>query len=376
MKILHTSKIIGIAGSENYLLNILPELVNKNVEIEFLSLVPLSSKGSEVVFNNKLIENNVKVHTVYYTKSTIFSLKKIKKKIEDINPDIIHSHLIHADFTMAMVKKYFLPKIKLVSTKHGYEESYNNQYGFDPSHRKKDKYWRIASFSEKQVNKSFAISKGLQNLYVGLGICKKDKLNLIYYGFNFNQHKKLIVNKKLKESDNQLVMVGRLTGFKGHRHAIEAAHYLNKKGIDFKLLIVGSGPLQKELELQITELNLSNKVILKGYQSNGAEYMASSDIVLVPSIAEGFGVVILEAMAVKKPIIAFNVSSLNEHIVNEESGILIEPYDTIKFAEKIEELLNDRKLCQQFTQKATVKLDEYYNLDRMVNETLQFYFSC
>ena len=374
MKILHCSKIIGIAGSENYLLNILPALLKAKIQIEFLSIVPFNEKGSEIIFNKKLEEKGVKVHTLYYNIYfpltlclLIYQLIK-KRKIE-----IVHSHLIHADFFIAFTKYLFKGDYKIVSTKHGYEESYNNKFGFDSSFKKKDFYWRIAKWSEKRVHKSFAISNGLKQLYIGLGICKASKLDLIHYGFNFPKIDNS--DNSLRFSENQLVIVGRLTEFKGHRYLIDIISILKDRVCDFKLIIVGSGHLEMKLKDLVRSKNLTKFVTFLGYKSNGRDYMANSDIVLIPSRAEGFGVVVLEAMSVKKPIIAFNVPSLNELIENEKTGYLIAPYNIELYAKKIEQLINNPEKRNEISNNAHKKLKEYFCLERMLKETISFYES-
>ncbi|MCB9361650.1 MAG: glycosyltransferase family 4 protein [Flavobacteriales bacterium] len=373
MKILHCSKIIGIAGSENYLLTILPALQEKGVHVEFLALVPYSKRGSEKKFITILENANVTTHIIYYKSFLLKAIRDINKLINFNDFNIIHTHLIHADFFLSLTKSLFNSTINIVSTKHGYDEMYNNKFGFNPQYRKKNIYWRIAKWSEKRITKSFAISKGLQNLYIGLKICKSQELELIYYGFNFPTT--IEPETPLRESENQLVIVGRLTNFKGHRYAIRASKLLKERRINFKLLIIGSGHIEKNLKKEVKDLDLEEVVIFKGYQPNGIDYMMSSDIVLVPSRAEGFGVIVLEAMASKKPIIAFNVPALNEHLIHNHSGILVPPYNINLFADEIESLLKDELKRNQLADNAYTKLSTIYSLNRMLNETINFYHS-
>ncbi|OHX65555.1 glycosyltransferase family 4 protein [Flammeovirga pacifica] len=373
MKILHTSNITGIAGSENYLLNILPVLnKSKEIEIEFLVLTPLNCKGQEGKFREVLERKGVKCHTIYFSKSRLFN---VIRKINSIyilgNFQGIHSHLLHADLIISLTKRILNKKIVYFSTKHGYEENYNNKYGFDPSFKKKNIYLLLATYAEKVIDRSFAISKGLQDLYIGLGISNKNKLDLIHYGFDLPDS--LPFDSFFRRSDKQLVMVGRLTGFKGHKYAIEAVDILKNKISDVKLLIVGSGHLETELKNYVKKLKLEPFIEFIGYHPEGRRFMDASDVVLIPSRAEGFGVVVLEAFAAKKPVVAFNVPSLDEHIIDNKSGRLLEPYNVQSYAEAIQELLEKPKKRDEMSNNAHQKLKSYYNLDRMLEETLCFY---
>ncbi len=372
MRVLFVHKIIGIAGSENYLIQVLKGLKDRGIDVEFLSLTPARLKGSERKFIERINDISVKHTTVYYSFPFILTFFKIAKLLRKNKIDIVHSHLIHADLFLAVVKSFFYFGFKLVSTKHGYEESYNNNYGFDPKFKKRNVYWWLAKWAERKMDKSYAISEGLKNLYIGLGICKQEKLELIHYGFDYNAPPN---TANYRYSKNQLVIVGRLTAFKGHRYAFHALKMLVGRFQDIKLVVVGSGPLEDELTNLVEELNISSNVNFMGYNPEGRAIMSESDVVLIPSVAEGFGVVVLEAFSTKKPIVAFDVPSLNEHIVSGESGILVQPYDIVSYASQIEFLLKNREKSQAIGMRGYEKLTNDYNLNKMVSSTISFYQS-
>ena len=372
MKLLHSHIIDGIAGSEGYLLNILPELVRRNVEIEFLCLYKKGNKENTEKFCNKLIAHGIAIHYVaidsYPTYSALQSINKILKKG---NYDLVHTHLLHADFFVAATKWFFGNKTKQVSTKHGYEEAYTNAHGFDPSFKSKNKYWRLAKFAEKRITRSFAISGGLYNLFIGLGISPKNDLDLIYYGFDFTDE--FEYNEAYRFGSPQLAMVGRLTGFKGHRYAIQAVQKLKSKYPQISLVIVGSGELDKELKEMVKELGVEENVTFTGFQSNPRDYVHTSDLALLPSVSEGFGLVVLEAMSVKRALVTFNVPSPNELLENHKTGWMVDPYDVDQYAQAIEHLVENKEKREAIANAAYAKLKDYYNLTRMVDETMDFY---
>ena len=372
MKILHTSIITGIAGSENYLLKTLPALNElENIDISFVALTPKSQKGNADTFLKILENSGVKTHIIYFSSPYLKAAKQLNRLTRNESFDILHSHLLHADIFAAIVKRYLNKKIHHVSTKHGYQESYNNSFGFDPGFKKKNLYWRLAKWAEQKVTKSYAISKGLQHLYIGLGICKKNKLDLLYYGFDFN------IDGRITEKSSilKLVMVGRLTAFKGHRFAIEACEYLTNQNIDFSLDIIGNGELENELKALTTEKKLDKQIHFLGYQANASNLMIDADIVLIPSVAEGFGVVVLEAMAAKSAIIAFDVPAVNEILIDNETGLLAAPHDPIEYAKKIVMLSENYELRVQLVKNAHERLINYFCLNRMITETSDFYVS-
>ncbi|TNE54210.1 MAG: glycosyltransferase family 1 protein [Bacteroidetes bacterium] len=368
MKILQATYVRGVAGSENFLLNAISGLKAKGHQVEMLILY-VDQQETEA-FKKLLDERAIKHHSFDIKGfSLLKSLKGIAKLCRHF--DLINSHLLHADLTLSLAKRFFHRKMILVSGKHGYEEWYINKFGFDPKHKTKNKYWYISRLAEKNTNRSFAISKGIQNLFIGADISPTNAIDLIYYGFEFdNQFKN---DPNLRFGPQQLCIVGRLTAFKGHRFAIESVEILKDEFPEIKLVLVGWGELEQELKQMVQDKGLEDNVIFTGFQKNARDYMASSDIILLPSISEGFGIVLAEAMSVKRPIIAFDVPSPSELLENNISGVLVPPYDVPKYATAIRSLLLAPEHQQKLAEKAYEMLQDKYHLSRMIRQLEEFY---
>ena len=374
MKVLHVQNITGIAGSEMYLLNALPALKKQGIEVHFLCLHPSKNKTGFFEFKAKLEAEGIPCYSIGFKSFPfVFTMRKLHQLLGGGDFDLVHSHLIHADYILSYYKRFFNSKLELVSTKHGYQEWYNNKYGFDPEFKKNNLYLRVAKFAEKQMNASIAISKGLFKLYTGLQICKEEKLRHIPYGFDFESIEK--EDSNFRKSKQQLVLVGRLTAFKGHRYAIEAMDLLREKLPELKLLFIGTGDEESNLKAQVKKLKLEAEVLFMGWSKEARSYMKNSDLVLVPSISEGFGVVVLEAFSVAKPIVAFDVPSLNEHIRDGQNGRIIPAYDVSAFAAAIESLIIKPEESKLLGKEGERLLQDKYSLGRMTKQTLEFYDS-
>ncbi len=101
--------------------------------------------------------------------------------------------------------------------------------------------------------------------------------------------------------------------------------------------------------------------------------MKYSDVVLVTSRAEGFGVVFLEAFNAKTPVVAFDVPAANELIVNQESGALAKPYDVHDLAKQIITLLQNEQTGKMYAARSYTRLKNDFALKNMVDETIQWY---
>lgn len=372
MKVLFIQKVKGYSGSEKFILETIPGLEARGLTVHFLAVY----QQPEDLDNLSYRFEKKGIHTIYLQAKNDLNLKLLKdihQIVKEGEYDLVHSHLIHADVWMALVKVFFNRKIKLVSTKHNYDEAYTNQYGFDPSHLKWwDRYFFLSYWAEKKVNYSITISQGLYHLYDKGNITPAHRLRYIPYGFDLPEFEPP-EDSACRLAPQQLIIVGRLVGFKGHRFAIQALPGLLKKFPELKLVIVGEGEERESLQGLVGNLQLGDAVEFVGYQTNVFEWMNQSDVVLLPSVSEGFGIVILEAFNSRTPLVAFDVPAPNEIVEPGKTGLLAKPYELDDLAEKIEFFLKKPEEGQKMASSAYEKLMSFYCMDRMAREILEVY---
>ena len=376
MKILFVQKVKALVGSEKYFLELIPELENRGIQTEFICVYNFEDKEKTFAFIKAYENLGLKIHVleVKSDKSIIRTLRFIRMIVKQNSFDLIHSHLIHADLWTSILKRLGSVNCPIVSTKHGYDELFISKYGFDTSKIKSNLYFKICKFSEKKIKLSFAVSNGLKQLFIESGICNSNNIRTIHHGFDLPEISHL-KNREYRFSENQLVLLGRIIPFKGHKLAIEALTKVKQRINDFKLLIIGHGDeeLIKELKELISNHDLNDNVLFLGYKSNIYDYLNNSDVMLVPSIAEGFGLIFLEAMNAELPIIGFDVPATNEIIEHNVTGEIVPAYDTSIMGDTIVRLLEDKNMNEKLSLGAKHKLLDYFCLDRMVTETIQFY---
>jgi glycosyltransferase involved in cell wall biosynthesis len=378
MKILFVQKVKALVGSEKYFLELIPALEKKGIETAFICIYSQADKEKTIPFilAYKALGLSIHVLEIKSEKSILKAVRFIKGIHAKNNFDLIHSHLIHADFWSALLKKIYRIKTPVVSTKHGYDEAYISVHGFDAQHLKPNRYLNICKFSEKQILKSFAVSNGLRQLFIDAEISKTENISTIHHGFDLKDVK-VKPSDQFRKSSQQLVILGRIIPFKGHIHLIEALAKVKANYSDVHLSIIGHGDeeLIKHLKERIAALNLISNVTFTGYQSNIYDYLGNADLMVVPSISEGFGLIFLEALNAKIPIIGFNVPATNEIIIHGENGFLVPLKNEDELAEKITLLLGSPELRNEFSIKGFTRLKEYYSLSRMVDQTIDFYES-
>jgi glycosyltransferase involved in cell wall biosynthesis len=199
------------------------------------------------------------------------------------------------------------------------------------------------------------------------GTISESQIQVIYHGIDFTTSQ---VTKQPAIANHSKGIVlgnaGRLTTQKGQQYLIEIARILKERNIEFTLFIAGTGELQNELAERIAAHGLENEVKLLGFVENMEQFMQSIDIFLLSSAWEGFGFVIVEAMAHKKPVIAFDVSSNPEIIANHETGFLIPFADTTQFADCIEKIISDPKMRMDMGENGYQRAKALFDTDKQM----------
>ncbi len=201
---------------------------------------------------------------------------------------------------------------------------------------------RFIGLPEKIARASFvaAVSSfGRSQLYRYTRYEMWDKIKVIHCGLE-NAFYESVVAMPASLS-NRLVCVGRLCEQKGQALLIEAASHLAKQGVDFELVLAGDGEMRREISRLIADYDLVRQIRITGWVSSErvrAEILASRALVL-PSFAEGLPVVIMEAMALRRPVLTTYVAGIPELVIPGENGWLIPAGSVDALAAALEELL-------------------------------------
>jgi glycosyltransferase involved in cell wall biosynthesis len=159
-------------------------------------------------------------------------------------------------------------------------------------------------------------------------------------------------------------VIGRLHQAKGHSDLFAAMARLRDKGLRPKCLVIGSGNLRGELEETAKRLGLADRVVFTGQRSDVPRLLAGLDILAIPSRWEGLPIVLLEAMAMSRPIVATRVSGIPEVIQHEDNGLLVPPADPEALAGALQRLLTDPALRERLGRRGCVTMRERHDVAR------------
>jgi glycosyltransferase involved in cell wall biosynthesis len=189
------------------------------------------------------------------------------------------------------------------------------------------------------------------------------------------------VREEFGYDDRTIVIgfVGRFSPGKGHRELLTAAKTLSAKYSNIRFLIVGEASYGEEMYEQriramCTALHLDGIVTFAGYRTDVADVMAAFDIFAFPSYAEAFGLVLIEAMALERPVVASNCDGVLDIVVDGITGIMINPRDPQQLADAIEKLGNDPKLRKQMGTAGRQRVEALFDQRQQISRLEEIYY--
>lgn len=222
-----------------------------------------------------------------------------------------------------------------------------------------------------------AVSESLRLEVLEYQRMRADKVVTIYNGLDIeaftNPEPK--VRQKLGVGESTLLIgtVARLAPQKGVEYFIRMAEILALRHPDIAFVIVGDGPLRKQLEELKCGLPGKPRILFTGFVAPVKDYLAAMDIFVLPSLSEGLGISVLEALACKKPVVATQVGGIPEIIQSQVNGLLVPPKDEQALADGVDWLLEHREQAQQMAKTGYVSVETKFALKNMIRVTERVY---
>jgi len=360
----HLIKVTGVAGAERHLLALLPALRERGVDARLVVLADPGGHAAGLIAAAQA--RGVPVGSVRILADGDVSLfARLSHLLRGLGPAIVHTHLIHADV-------YGIPAARLagvpavVTTRHN-DDAFRRRWPVRVVNRA---LWR-------RVQAGIAVSAAVSRFSVDVEGAEREKLAVIHHGLDLAdyRHERDTIRRALGcNPDGLLVgMIGRLTEQKGIAHGLEAFAAIGGRIPGAQLVIVGDGPLRERLIARAKALGLANRARFLGWRDDAARLMAGLDVFLMPSLWEGFGIVLLEAMAQATAIVASDAGAIPEIVEHGQSALLAPPRDAYGLADHLRTLLEDGSTRARIGQAGRTRLLERFTVDRMVTETLALY---
>jgi N-acetyl-alpha-D-glucosaminyl L-malate synthase BshA len=345
----------------------------------------LASNGHEIHFISYALPHRLShfVENIYYHEvemssyplfeHSLYSLALTSKMLEVIDfeqLDIIHVHYAIPHATSAYLTKQILKKskkdVKIITTLHGTDITL---VGLEPS------FLPLVKFSIEESDGVTAVSRFLKEKTVtNYDICKEIEVisNFIdteIYAPGKNDHLRNVV---APNGEKVLIHTSNFRVVKRVSDTIRILHKVINK-IPAKLILVGDGPDRSECERLTRELQLQEHVHFLGKQDALAELLNTSDLFLMPSQSESFGLSALEAMACGLPVVSSSVGGLPELVKHNHTGYVAEFGDIERMAKYTIDLLTNEKKYRKFSKNSRERTLKYFDKDIIVPEYERYY---
>ncbi|MEM2741204.1 MAG: glycosyltransferase family 4 protein [Nitrososphaeria archaeon] len=175
--------------------------------------------------------------------------------------------------------------------------------------------------------------------------------------------------------NHQVLFIGRLIFYKNLPVILKALKIVKQAVPDVRLIVIGDGPSREQWQLLTKQLGLSDSVRFMGYVSEKVKLkiLNESMVLVLPSFIEGFGLVILEAFAMKKPVIASKVPPMTEIIDHGVDGYLVSPFNECEWAEKIIDILQHPKIASEMGSRGRIKVEKHFTIKKAVDRLEKLY---
>ncbi|KQL53726.1 N-acetyl-alpha-D-glucosaminyl L-malate synthase [Heyndrickxia shackletonii] len=344
-------------------------LAERGHEIHFIT--------SSIPFRLNKMYHNIYYHQVEVNQYAVFQYppydialaSKMAEVVKRENLQILHVHYAIPHAICAILAKQMAgTDVKIVTTLHGTDITV---LGYDPSLtdairfgiEKSDYVTAVSKALVGQTNELIQPQKEIQTVYnfIDERVYKKVNSNHLREEYGILPNEKVIIH------------VSNFRAVKRVQDVVKAFAKISKS-IPAKLLLVGDGPEMTVVCRLVNELNLSNRVLLLGRQDNLEELYSISDLKLLLSSKESFGLVALEAMACGVPCIGTNIGGIPEVIKDGKNGYICEVGDIEAIAEKALYLLTDPVLHEEFSRNAVASVKEDFMSRNIVGEYEEIYY--
>lgn len=219
---------------------------------------------------------------------------------------------------------------------------------------------------KSRIYKFIALSELHKKFLIESEKIPADKLEVINNGIDIG----IFEEYKTEKSDKELIIgtVAALRPEKAHDRFLKAAKIVLKKCPNVQFQIIGDGPERNNLETMARNLKIEKSIEFLGFRNDIPELMHNLDIFVLTSVYEVFPMSILEAMAAGKPVVATNVGSVSDIIINGETGFIVNNGHVDGIAKRIVRLLRDDKLRNQMGETSNDRVKKYFSINRMANK--------
>lgn len=359
MKILFVITGLGMGGAEKVVTSLADALAGKDHQVCIAYMT-----GAASVLP---ISANIRIISLGMSSKldAVGALLRLGRLIRDMRPDVVHSHMFHANI-LARLVRLAVPVRRLISTAHSSNEGGALRM---LAYRLTDSLADISTNVSDEAVEAFIAAKAVRS---GRMVAVYNGIAIDSFAFNALARARIRQALSIDHGCQLILAVGRLHEAKDYPNLFHALALLSASGLIYQLCIAGDGPLKADLQALAALLGIAKHVRFLGIRSDVADLMSAADIFVLPSAWEGFPVVVMEAMANGRVLVATDCGGIREAIG--DAGFLVESKNSKALADALQTALKLPAVeGASLGRAARQRVIELYALDAVVIKWLQIY---
>lgn len=357
VRVLHVIDSFDLGGGQTALLNLIRATNRKRFEPE------VACMHGHGVFWDEFAALGIPVHSLSSNKKVPLYLVKLAKLILTRRPVIVHCHLFGSNWIA-----------KPLATALGVRVRVNHDQCNDGLRYDKPVLRWIDAATNLMSSHICAVSASTRDFLVQREHVNPGKVSLVYNGIDVDRFKPR--GPQVRNDAFVVAGVGRLHPQKNFMLFLDVAAELLRRGLPMRFVIAGTGPEDEMLRKRCATLGIAKQVQFLGHVKDTASLYAASDVLLMTSKFEGTPLTILEAMAMRLPVVAPQLDGIGEILQNGVDGLLIDSTDSARYADAIAKLYKDRDYAKRLAGEAERNVRQNFSSQSMAAAVERIYEGC
>ncbi len=296
------------------------------------------------------------------------AVRQVKQRICNGHFDLLHTHGTKEDLVGFVAARR--TGVPVVATAHGFSHTF----------RRLRLYRLLDLLLLRTFPMVITVSEAMRQELVAAGL-RPERVRVVYNAIDGDDFHAQVGARSsalrrtlaIEEDCPVVVVAARLSPEKGHVHFLAGARQVLDHYPETHFVILGEGPLRAELEAMTASLSMNGAVHFLGFRTDVADFMNLSDIVVLPSIREPSGDVLLEAAVLAKPVVATSVDGIGEFVRHDETGLLVPPADARALAGAMLQLIDHPAQAKAMGAKAREWVADAFSVQRMAQRMAVVY---
>jgi glycosyltransferase involved in cell wall biosynthesis len=353
-------KSLDVGGVEELLLTLSNNL-DDDIDLTIVTLRNKGQIGREIEQSGTAVINMERPGGIT-PRNAVGTVRALHRLFDRLDPDIVHSYLWESNFYSRIAATTCRVPVVVISEQNIYRDKQFRHVAFD----------KLLSYVTETI---VACSESVKEFTARQGRIPERKFTVIYNAVDpakfepERDREPVLADLGIDPDATVLITVGSLSEQKGQEYLIRAVAKLDDS---IHLLIAGGGSRESDLRSLTADLGVSDRIHLHGKRRDIPDLLGASDVFVFPSLWEGFGIAVAEAMIMELPVVVSDIKPLRE-IVSDDAGVFVPPRDPDALAKGIKRLVDDPERAQELAEAGRRRVEDQFSVETLVADYHSLY---